>query len=290
MRLAFVLLLLHPFASPGPARAAASEVPHSTVVLEMDGGITLPVRVNGAGPFRFRLDTGASRSVVADRLADRLGLVAVGQTLIVTHGGRARRPLARLDELAIDGGAAAPVPAAVILRAEDLDPAGGIDGLIGQDLLGSLVFTIDYARRRIWWHGRTVPDTPRGTRLPLEVIDGRTFVTLPQRSGPVAELRLIPDTGADHLVLLDHPDRPLPFVTPLDTVRVRGVAGSRPARRVLVQNLDVGRIRLPNQVGLLVDGTAAGSFMGDGLLPLRLFTRVTFNGPEGYAVFDGSQR
>jgi hypothetical protein len=182
------------------------------------------------------------------------------------------------------------VPAALVLPTTNLDPTGRIDGLIGQDVLGSLVFTIDYARRRIWWHGRTVPDSPRGTRLSLEVTNGRALVTLPQRSGPVAVLRLIPDTGADSLVLLVHPGRPLPFVTPLDTVRVRGVAGSRPARRVLVQNLDVGSIRLADQVGLLVDGTAAGSFMGDGLLPLHLFTRVTFNGPGGYAVFDGSEQ
>ncbi len=291
MRLTLVLLLLIPVASPGPVRAAAPEVSHSTFVLEMDGGITLPVRVNGLGPLRFRLDTGASRSVLSDDLADRLGLGQTGQsTVVVTHGGRTRQPLVRVEELAIGGEARFPVPAALVLPATNLDPTGRIDGLIGQDVLGPLVFTIDYAQRRIWWHGRTVPDSPRGTRLSLEVTNGRALVTLPQRSGPAAVLRLMPDTGADSLVLFAHPGRPLPFVTPLDTVRVRGVAGSRPARRVLVQNLDVGSIRLTDHVGLLVDGTAAGPFMGDGLLPLHLFTRVTFNGPGGYAVFDGSEK
>lgn len=290
MRFTLVLLLLIPVSRLDAGRAACPEVPQSIFALEMDGGISLPVHVNGLGPFRFRLDTGSSRSVVSDRLAERLALARTGQTLVVTHAGRSRQPLVRLENLAVDGGAAAPVPAAVVLPARDLDPSGRTDGLIGQDFLGSFVFTLDYARQRIWWYGDRSPDGLRGTRLPLEVADGRALVTLPQRSGLVAELRLVPDTGADSLVLLVHRDRPLPFVTPLDTVRVRGVAGTRPARRVLVQNLDVGSIRLPDQVGLLVDGATAGPYMGDGLLPLRLFTRVTFNGPGGYAVFDGSER
>jgi hypothetical protein len=288
MRSTLVLLLLISVPSLVPARAAATEVPHTIFALEMDGGITLPVRVNGLASVRFRLDTGASRSVVADRLADRLGLGRVGHTLVVTHGGRTRQPLVRLEGLAIGDRAVGPVRTAVVLPGKDLDTTGRVDGLIGQDVLGSLIFTIDYARRRIWWHGDTVPDGLRGTRLHLEVTNGRALVTLPQRSGPLAELRLVPDTGADGLVLLAHPGRP--FITPLDTVHVRGVAGTRPARRVLVQNLDVGSIRLADQVGLLVDGAMAGPFMGDGLLPLHVFTRVTFNGPGGYAVFDGSEK
>lgn len=169
-------------------------------------------------------------------------------------------------------------------------PAGLVDGVIGQDVLAGLVFTIDYRRRQISWHGDTAPERPLGTRLPLQVTSGRLLVTLPQASDPAGGLRLVPDSGADVLVLLTHTGRPLPFVTPLDTVPVRGVSGILAARRVLVQNLEVGTIRLADQVAVLLDGTAAGGYMGDGLLPLRLFARVTFNAGAGYVVFEGTGR
>lgn len=289
MRHLLTVLLLTSATESGLARPALAEGPHTTFVLEMDGGISVPVRINGAGPFRFRLDTGASRTVVTDRLVDRLGLDSIGETVVVTHAGRARQPLVRLARLAIADQGALAVPDALMLPARDLDPAGRIDGLVGGDALGALAFTIDYGRRRIVWHGDLVPCSPSGTRVPLELTGGRATVTLAQRSGPRGALRMVPDTGADTLVLLARPGRALPFVTPLDTVQVRGVAGSLPARRVLVQNLDVGNIRLADQLGLLVDGASAGPFMDDGLLPLHLFTRVTLNGPGGYAIFDGSE-
>ncbi|MCC7179361.1 MAG: aspartyl protease family protein [Acidobacteria bacterium] len=289
MRHLLTFLLITSATGSSLARPAVAEGPHTTFVLQMDGGISVPVRVNGAGPFRFRLDTGASRTVVTDRLVDRLGLPSIGETVVVTHAGRARRPLVKLERLTIVDQRPLAVPDALMLPARDLDPAGRIDGLVGGDALGALAFTIDYGRRRIVWHDDPVPDSPSGVRVPLELTGGRATVTLPQRSGSRDALRMVPDTGADALVLLARPGRVLPLVTPLDTVQVRGVAGSLPARRVLVQNLDVGNIRLADQVGLLVDGASAGSFMGDGLLPLHLFTRVTFNGPGGYAIFDGSE-
>ncbi|MGE0463595.1 MAG: aspartyl protease family protein [Vicinamibacterales bacterium] len=289
MRFLLTFLVITSATGSGLAQRAMAEGPHTTFVLQMDGGISLPVRIGGAGPFRFRLDTGASRTVVAAHVGERLGLRPAGDTLVVTHVGRVRRSLVRLERLTIGDREVEGAPDALLLPAGDLDPAGRVDGLVGCDVLGALAFTIDYGRRRIVWHGEPVPDSPSGTRVALEITGGRATVTLPQRSGPLSALRMVPDTGADTLVLLARPGRALPFVTPLDTVRVRGVAGSLPARRVLVQNLDVGTIRLGDQVGLLLDGASAGPFMGDGLLPLHLFSRVTFDGPGGYVIIDGSE-
>ncbi len=54
--------------------------------IEEDGRIVVDARVNGQGPFNFALDTGASISVVFDRLSDELGLQPVpGKTLMI-HG------------------------------------------------------------------------------------------------------------------------------------------------------------------------------------------------------------
>ncbi|MEK6638843.1 MAG: retropepsin-like aspartic protease [Pseudomonadota bacterium] len=36
--------------------------------------MTVPVMINGQGPFRFVIDTGADRTVISSELAERLGL------------------------------------------------------------------------------------------------------------------------------------------------------------------------------------------------------------------------
>src|SRR5690349_20565118 len=51
---------------------------------DLAGRITVPVRVNGEGPFDFVVDTGANRTVIAGELAAELGLPDDGPASI--HG------------------------------------------------------------------------------------------------------------------------------------------------------------------------------------------------------------
>jgi hypothetical protein len=157
-------------------------------------------------------------------------------------------------------------------------------------VLAGLHFTIDYLRRRLLLHTGAVD--PPGTRLPLELNGGRALVLLlpPPGQAPVGPpntcqaLKLVPDSGADGLVLFDRPGGALPPVTPLDTSTLRTLSGLKVVRRVLIDELAVGAIRLRRQIGVLVERTQHEQPMGDGLLPLHLFARVTFNGPEGYLI------
>jgi predicted aspartyl protease len=250
--------------------------------LEKDGGIVIPVRLQGEGPYRFRLDTGASRTVISGELARGAGLTLSGSSVVVTSTARTIRPLAAVRDLFAGCLSAAEVQA-VVVPAADLDPAGQVVGLIGQDVLADHVYTLDYARRELRCQAAS-GESVNGVRLPLSIVDGRALVSLPQAGGA---LRLVPDSGADHLVLFTRPGQPLtPLVTPLDTVRARSVNGQRLARRVLVQALDVGGSRLRDQEGLLLEAPGPGDLMGDGLLPLHLFSRVTFDGPGGYALIE----
>ncbi len=54
--------------------------------IEEDGRIVVDVRVNGQGPFYFALDTGASISVVFDKLRDELALEPVPGKMLMVHG------------------------------------------------------------------------------------------------------------------------------------------------------------------------------------------------------------
>ena len=251
------------------------------MVIEMDGGIVVMVRIQGRGPFRFRLDTGASRTVVSRELSARIGLTPSGASILITPTGRTIRPLITTGELRAGCMSAAALDALVV-PAADLESGGRVDGLIGQDLLFTHVYTLDYNRRRLSCHpsGR---EPAHAVRLPLTVIDGRALVSLPQARGA---LNLVPDSGADRLVLFSRAGQPPnALVTPREAVQTRSIAGQRVVRRVLVQALQVGDARLGDHDGVVIDAPET-ELMGDGLLPLHLFARVTFNGPAGYVVIE----
>jgi Aspartyl protease len=265
-----------PGTAPRPPEARTAPL-----VIEMDGGIVVMVRIEDAGPFRFRLDTGASRSVFSNELVARLGLARSGSSIVITPAGRAVRPLTTVGTVTAGCISAVGLRVAVV-PAVDLDPGGQVDGLIGQDLLFDQVYTLDYQRALL---SCQPPDSvsTRAVRLPLTVTDGRALVSLPQ---PRGALSLVPDSGADRLVLFTRAGRsPNALITPRETVRARSITGLRVARRVLVQQLQIGEARLGDHDGVLVDAPENDG-MGDGLLPLHWFASVTFNGPAGYVSIE----
>lgn len=63
------------------------------------GRVVAPVTVNGQGPFRFIVDTGANRSVLSQDLADHLGLVAEGTGEVHSVHGVTTAPLTHVNSL-----------------------------------------------------------------------------------------------------------------------------------------------------------------------------------------------
>jgi hypothetical protein len=174
-------------------------------------GIIIPVSVSGAGPFRFLLDTGASRSVIAASVAKRLSVHVHARTLMITPAGHSIRPVTAVT-LRLGVRTAVPVTATVV----DDDELGGkkVDGIVGQDVLSALVYTVDYARREIVWDDAA--PAADGRRLALQIAHGRALVTIPAQAGMPHAMQLIPDSGADHLVLFARRGRELPSLTPLE--------------------------------------------------------------------------
>jgi hypothetical protein len=236
----------------------------------------------GGEAFRFLLDTGASRSVVSERLATRVGTPHPSRTLMVTPVGQVVRPSAAVW-LRLGSGTPMQVIATVAVD-EDLAQTGiAVDGIIGQDVLSSLVYTIDYACRVIWWAG---VDTRPADRLQLEFADGRALVTIPPQQGLEQALRLIPDTGADALVLFKRRGGRLPAFTPGDVGTLRTLTGHQLVRRVVLERLQLGGATLQDHEAVVLAAGSHPVLEGDGLLPLHVFSRVTFNGPERYMAVE----
>ena len=241
------------------------------------GELVLPVMVNGQGPFGFILDTGSSHSSITETLAHRLGAPAVAKSLIRSAIGLAMRAIVRLDRLEL-GPAFETGVLASLVPDETLDPAGRIDGVIGQDVLAARSYTIDFANRRVIWH--TKDDGPRanGTSVALHSVDGRFLVELHQRNA--STLRLIPDSGTEGLVLYRRDDKRLPslMLAPGRT-RMSTLTSDADVQPIRVSELRVGPANFVNLPGVLIERHGTPASDADGLLPLHLFARVTFDGP-----------
>ena len=247
-----------------------------------DGSVVVPVTIGGTGPYRFVLDTGSSRTVISTRLWRTLHLPVLAKTLVVTPAGRDDAYIVRIGGLAVAGRPGVDVSAAV-MPADQYAAGQQVDGLIGQDLLATLVYTIDYDERAIVWHapGERLP----GHRLPLDIRNNRVLVSLDQHDGDSSPLRLVPDSGSDALVLFAHAQAKLRW-TPRDVGVLSSLSGSRLVRRIEVDGLVVGSARLRDPLAVLVDSGESVEMMGDGLLPLNVFSRVTFNVAERYLIVE----
>jgi predicted aspartyl protease len=130
-----------------PADSAAGEVAFE---LAGPGGAALivPVHLNGQGPFRFVLDTGATLTCVEQRIARQLELPeARGVTGVGAGVGAAGRvQLLRLDSLRVGAARAEDLMACAL----DLEHTGEvgleIDGLLGLNFLRSFHKTLDFER------------------------------------------------------------------------------------------------------------------------------------------------
>jgi len=119
----------------GGARAEQTVRAASDQVARM----TIPVMVNGQGPFAFVIDTGADRTVISAGLAARLGLPAGRAVRLHDTAGAAEVRTAVLDRLNFGGRDVTGVQAAVL-------DAGtmGAEGLLGVDSLRDQRVVMDF--------------------------------------------------------------------------------------------------------------------------------------------------
>ena len=155
------------------------------------GRIWAPVVVNGQGPYRLVLDTGASRSALVQRVIDDLGL-PVEPSAVRLRGvtGTAIASAVRIEkmefgELVVEN-TRVPIVA---------DAFGGADGVLGGDGLDNKRITIEFRRDRISiMRSHRQPAPPGHAVVPFRYSPERGM-RVPVQVGPVKAIGLI-DTGA----------------------------------------------------------------------------------------------
>jgi hypothetical protein len=215
--------------------------------------------------------------VVTDDLMETLRTPPVAKSLVTTPLGDEMRVVTRIDRLEI-GAVGSAVLATVVPRGS-FDGARSVKGLVGQDVLASRRYTIDFGARRVHWHDAGFPSGD-GVALALRMQGERFVVSLPQRAGA---LRLVPDSGSEALVLFDRGDGRLPAATLTGAAELSTVSGRRSVFEVRVHRLRVGSVDLVDLRAVVVrrdePRDERASVLEDGLLPLHIFGRVTFDGP-----------
>ena len=134
-----------------PAEAVATPADPSTVpgdpastavkLREIDTRMTVPVLIDGKGPFRFIVDSGATRTVISRRLASELGLSSAGTVPLHSVGGESDVPAVNIASLYVGALPAKEIVAPVLDEAD----LGG-EGILGIDTLAHKKVVIDLVR------------------------------------------------------------------------------------------------------------------------------------------------
>jgi len=200
--------LVMALARPAPAQVPAVATSVPTAVAEAEAGplyatpsrrdragrIVAPVEINGQGPFRFILDTGANRSAISAETVASLGLTVAEDALVGVHGvtGSAQLPSVEIASLRAGefefGGRRLPILPPEVFA--------GADGILGIDALQEARVEVDFARDRVTIRRSSGRRAPYGYLVvPAERRHGGLLL-VEGRVGRVP-VKAILDTGAE---------------------------------------------------------------------------------------------
>ena len=161
------------------------------------GRIWAPVLINGKGPFRLVLDTGANSSAIIASVAQSLGIsFRDSGDVVKLHGvtGSAVVPIIMVDTLEVGDLQIDRVRLPVVA-----DVFGGAEGVLGTNGLDDKRIFIDFRNDYIQIERSHSQRAPAGfTRLPIKVSEGQ-LLTFEIRIGGV-RTKAILDTGAQQTI------------------------------------------------------------------------------------------
>ena len=215
------------------------------------GRIVAAVTINGRGPFRFMLDTGSNRTVLAQSVLAKLNLAADPDALISVVGVTGSQIAASVHIDSLDAGA---------MHFRDVDLAVlsgpvlyGLDGILGMEGFDGLKVSADFVRNLVSIsNSRGRPAPARYAAIPVRFLSDRLLMI----DAVVGRLHVkaIIDTGSQHtlangalLAALSGGRRDVPPTSPASVIdatqsRQAGLTVRAPAIQMgetTIQNLDV---------------------------------------------------
>lgn len=250
--------------------------------------MTVPVTIEGKGPFNFMIDTGAQATVVTRGLSDRLALQSLGNATVVGMASRKVVPLVRLDGLEFAArtfdGIEAP-----LLEAKHI----GADGILGLDSLQDLRVLIDFRSDTIAVNDAKALGGNRGFEIVVRARRklGRLIITNARIDG--IDTAVIVDTGAQGNLANVALQKRL-RAKKLQEVRATDVNGVELVGRVdFVDSLKIKDFEINNLPITFADGPAFAALglaekpaLILGMRDLRMFDRVAIDFESRSVLFD----
>lgn len=206
--------------------------------------MTVSVQVNGKGPYRFVVDSGADTSVIGQRIARALQLPAGTPVLLngITDSSRVDRVL--VDSLQL-GQSTIPDLQLPVLKEQDL----GGDGMIGIDALVEQRLMMDFETRTIKVEDARIPPPHLADEIVVTARRRRGQLILTQVTANRKTIDAVIDTGSEitigNLALRDRLIRRDP--DKFTTIGVTGVTGvTLNLQLARVAELRIGSIVLRN--------------------------------------------
>jgi predicted aspartyl protease len=220
---------------------------------ERDDRMTVPVRLSGAGPFRFLVDTGADRTAISRELAGRLGLAAGETASLHSVTGVSTVSTAMIPDLQLTRKPLKGIDAP-LLDSENM----GADGIIGVDALRSQSVLFDFDKDLL----SIVPSASSDFRDEPNVIvvqavrrNGRLVFTDAVANGH--SLTVVIDTGAQISIGNQALKAQLVgrgLVDPAQKVQLQSVTGDFiNGDYMFVRDLEIGGVALKNLAIVFAD-------------------------------------
>ena len=209
------------------------------------GRIWAPVLVNGRGPYRLVLDTGASRSALSEKVVAELGLpVEADAVRLRGVTGTSIASAVRLDSLEFGELVVEKTRVPIIA-----DAFGGADGVLGDEGLKDKRITIEFLRDRISiMRSHRTPAAPGHAIVPFKYAHNRGMRVQVQ-VGPVKAVGVI-DTGAQvtvgNLALREALARRRGQRDEFDDVVIGITEDIQTATRVRIPNIVAGQMMVRN--------------------------------------------
>jgi hypothetical protein len=259
--------------------------------------IETSVRINGAGPYPFIVDTGAEMTIIEPSLADELHLQTEGALVVASVVKIDKADLVR-PELVEVGSYAVHRPLIGVQSLAQLQAADPrVRGILGENFLIHFDLLIDRERKflcldetgqmRLKVIGEHIPilqspDRENDSELPQPIL---ISVRLAEFGSRGVVLRL--DSGASTPLLYAH--RPVTASSVIHRQRAR-IAGTSLEYFVILppQDVRIGKSLL-RDVAFVAPFDTAGNLVlrgEDGLLPTTLFERVFVSYADSFVILD----
>jgi predicted aspartyl protease len=260
--------------------------------------VVVPVSINGAGPFNFLLDTGATNSDIDPDLADQLSLPPAGENEVTGIERKVRLSIVHAESISVAGRTVRNLKLNVLSKANGLPSK--VSGILGEDFLSNFDLLIDNRHHVIQLQQGLGPmsDMFDGERLPVQLevtvngqyVNHTLVVTGSSSDLGRGSISLLLDSAVNYLYLFGGRQSLGGGATPRECSRATVSDPSKQficLQRVLPQ-LWFGKKQVVSLMA--VAQVATVSAYTEGLMPTSAFHSIFISHSQRFVILDPSSK